>query len=98
MLSSRLCPHTGIVNFFAEAEPFLAVGSVVKAGEPARYHWRCYVGHEPAAGVAPDLRTAESHLFSHYREIERAAALIGELAVSSRAGYAAGFPAGWAIP
>jgi hypothetical protein len=62
MLSSRLCPHTGIVNFFSEAEPFLAIGSVIKAGEPARYHWRCYLGHEPVAGTAPDMRTAESHL------------------------------------
>jgi hypothetical protein len=77
MLSSRRCPHTGIVNFFADAEPFLAVGSVTETREPALYHWRCYLGHEPVAGSAPDMQTAEIHLCSHYRELERAALLIG---------------------
>ncbi len=31
MLSRSHCPHTGVVNFFARAEPLLAVGSVIKA-------------------------------------------------------------------
>ena len=84
MLSSRRCPHTGIVNFFADAEPFLAVGSVTETGDPALYHWRCYLGHEPAAGTAPDMRTAEVHLCSHYRELERAALLIGADALAER--------------
>ncbi len=83
MLSSRQCPHTGIVNFFAQAEPFLAIGSVIRAGEPALYHWRCYLGHEPVAGTAPDMRTAEIHLCSHLRELERATALIGEDALAA---------------
>jgi hypothetical protein len=78
MLSRRHCPHTGIVNFFADADPFMAIGSVIKAGEPALYHWRCYMGHLPAVGVASDMRTAEIHFFSHYRELLRAASLDGE--------------------
>jgi len=72
MLNRRHCPHTGIVNFFAEAEPFLAIGSVIRTDGSAPYHWRCYVGLEPMAGAAPDLRTAERSLFSHYRELLRA--------------------------
>jgi hypothetical protein len=73
MLASRQCPHTGVVNFFAAAEPFMAIGSVVKAGEPARYHWRFYLGQGPVAGVAADMRTAESRLFGCVRESESAA-------------------------
>lgn len=68
MLNRRHCPHTGIFNFFAEAEPFLAIGSVIRTGGPAPYHWRCYVGAQPVAGAAADLRTAERDLLSHYRQ------------------------------
>ncbi len=71
MLNRRHCPHTGIVNFFAEADPFLSVGSVIRADGSAPYHWRCYVGLETVSGAAPDLRTAERSLFNHYRAIER---------------------------
>ncbi len=35
MLSRSHCPYTGVVNFFARTEPLLAVGSVIKAGQPA---------------------------------------------------------------
>lgn len=67
MLSRRHCPHTGIVNFFAQADPLLAIGSVVRSGEPALYHWRYYMGGEPAFGVSPDMRTAENHLVGRHR-------------------------------
>lgn len=70
MLSRRHCPHTGIVNFFAAADPFVAIGSVIKAGEPALYHWRYYLG--PAAvGVAADMRSAENHLLMRHRDYLR---------------------------
>ena len=78
MLSRTHCPHTGIVNFFASADPLLAIGSVIKAGEPALYHWRYYLGHEPAFGVAPDMRTAENHLVSRHRAYLRAPARAGD--------------------
>jgi len=68
MLSRTDCPHTGIVNFF-DADPFLAIGSVVKAGAKERYHWRCYLGQEPNAGSARDRRTAERCLVSHYSRL-----------------------------
>jgi hypothetical protein len=67
MLSRRHCPHTGIVNFFAESEPLLAIGSVVKAGKPALYHWRYYLGQGPAVGIAPDMRSAENCLLTCHR-------------------------------
>jgi hypothetical protein len=66
MLTRRHCPHTGIVNFFTAADPMLAIGSVIKAGEPAAYHWRHYMGRESAFGVAPDMRTAENRLISRH--------------------------------
>ncbi len=68
MLSRRHCPHTGIVNFFAAADPFLAIGSVIKAGEPALYHWRYYLGQAPSVGAAPDMRSAENNLLTRHRE------------------------------
>jgi hypothetical protein len=37
MLSRSHCPHTGVLNFFARAEPLFAVGSVIKASEPGLY-------------------------------------------------------------
>jgi hypothetical protein len=70
MLSRRHCPHTGIVNFFAAADPFVAIGSVIKAGEPALYHWRYYLGRA-AVGVAADMRSAENHLLVRHRDYLR---------------------------
>jgi hypothetical protein len=71
MLASRKCPYTGVVNF--TAEPFMAIGSVIKADEPVGYHWRFYLGQGPVAGVAPDMHTAASRLFGCVRESESAA-------------------------
>lgn len=61
MLSKSRCPHTGVVNFFTQADPLLSVGSVFEAGAPARYVWRCYVGEE-ACGLEPDMHSAEARL------------------------------------
>jgi hypothetical protein len=76
VLSRRRCPYTGIVNFFADAEPLLAVGSVVKTAGRAACQWRCYLGKVPATGVAPDMRSAEVRLIRQYRKVLRAAALV----------------------
>ena len=78
MLSRRHCPHTGIVNFFAAADPLLAIGSVIKTGEPALYHWRYYMGQEPAFGISPDMRTAENHLVGRHRAHLQAPAEAGD--------------------
>jgi hypothetical protein len=61
MLSKSRCPHTGVVNYFTDADPLLAVGSVAKANTSEGYAWRCYVGEE-AGGLAPDLARAEARL------------------------------------
>ena len=49
MISKRHCPFTGIVNFFAAADPLIAIGSVSGATDAPSYAWRCYlddpVGH-----------------------------------------------------
>jgi hypothetical protein len=74
VLSRRRCPYTGIVNFFAEAEPLLAVGSVVRIAAPAAYQWRCYLGEVPVTGVARDIRAAEGRLIRQYRRVLRATA------------------------
>ena len=85
MLSRTHCRHTGIVNFFAAADPLLAIGSVIKAGEPGRYCWRYYLGREPACGIAVDMRTAENHLVSSHRVHLQAPVNAGdELRVSER--------------
>jgi hypothetical protein len=61
MLSKRLCPHTGIVNFYFEAEPHFAVGSVVKA-EGMGYLWRCYTDPCEAVGAEDDISKAEARV------------------------------------
>jgi hypothetical protein len=61
VLSKKRCPHTGVVNFFTDADPLLAVGSVAEAGVSARFAWRCYIADE-AGGLAPDISLAEAHL------------------------------------
>jgi hypothetical protein len=71
VLSRRRCPHTGIVNYFSDADPLFPVGSVIEADVPARYHWRCYLGGAPAAGAAPNMRTAEERLIRRYRAVLR---------------------------
>jgi hypothetical protein len=60
MLSKRLCPHTGVVNFFFEREPHFAVGSVVKA--EGRYLWRCYTDPFEAVGAEADIAMAEQRV------------------------------------
>ena len=29
MLSKLRCPHTGLVNFFTDVDPFMSVGSII---------------------------------------------------------------------
>ena len=61
MLSKRLCPHTGVVNFYFEREPHFAVGSVVKA-EGRGYLWRCYTDPFETVGAEDDMRMAEQRV------------------------------------
>jgi hypothetical protein len=61
VLSKSRCPYTGVVNFFAETDPLLAVGSVAEVGLPGRYVWWCYMGDE-ACGLAGDMSLAEARL------------------------------------
>jgi hypothetical protein len=58
MLSKRRCPHTGVVNFFFNADPHVAVGSVVK-GAQAGYLWRCYAEPCETGGHEDDVTAAE---------------------------------------
>ena len=61
MISKRHCPHTGIVNFFAAADPFIAIGSLSATARPPHYAWRCYLD-DPVGGSAPDMAIAETEL------------------------------------
>jgi hypothetical protein len=61
MLSKRLCPYTGIVNFYFEAEPHFAVGSVVKSADQ-RYLWRCYTDPCTGVGAEDDIEIAEQRV------------------------------------
>src|SRR4030095_2013610 len=60
MLSKLRCPHTGLVNFFTDVDPFMSVGSII-ATAPSRYVWRCHlVDH--CCGVTTDPLSAEANL------------------------------------
>lgn len=61
MLSKRLCPHTGIMNFYFDAEPHFAVGSVVQTADK-RYLWRCYTDPCSAVGSEVDIAMAEQRV------------------------------------
>ena len=63
MLSKQRCPHTGIVNFFTRADPFLSVGSIMKqADRDGVYCWRWYGAVETIAGISADMHSAEERL------------------------------------
>ena len=61
MLAKRRCPHTGIVNFFSDVEPFVAVGSITETAGSGGWVWRSYIGKE-AAGLSADMVSAEIRL------------------------------------
>jgi hypothetical protein len=67
MLSRKHCPHTGVVNFFHDTEPHLAIGSVLKAAGSSGYQWLYYTDPCAATGTAPDLKTAERFVAELYR-------------------------------
>lgn len=61
MLIKRRCPHTGIVNFFFDGEPHMAVGSVVR-GDDRHFTWRFYTEPYVRAGLSDDLKSAEGRV------------------------------------
>ncbi|MDX2201720.1 MAG: hypothetical protein NW223_03150 [Hyphomicrobiaceae bacterium] len=69
MLSKRRCPYTGVVNFYSDEDPHMAVGSVV-AGNERGFFWRYYTEPFARGGLASDIGSAE-------REV-RAAGLMAE--------------------
>lgn len=71
MLTSRSCPHTGILNYYSASDPFLAVGSLQPLAEDG-VAWRCYIADHPASGAAASVRAAEKQLKAHVRIAERA--------------------------
>ena len=76
MLLKHRCPHTGILNFFTDNDPFMSIGSIIAIGR-GRYVWRCHLIDE-RSGTATDAMSAESYL-------RRALETAGELSHLSRA-------------
>ncbi len=75
MLSAKRCPFTGIVNFYADDEPHIAVGAIARCGTSASttaastasattdgFTWRCLTRDAELSGHAPDLETARFRL------------------------------------
>ena len=48
MLVKLRCPHTDVINFFAAADPAIAIGSIVQV-TPSQFVWRSY-GQPPSGG------------------------------------------------
>ncbi len=63
MLSKRRCPYTGVVNFYSDEDPLMAVGSVV-AGSAAGFVWRFYTEPYARGGLASDIRSAERQVLA----------------------------------
>jgi hypothetical protein len=68
VLSKRRCPHTGVVNIYSEADPYLALGSVVEVAGAGGFLWRCYANGGAIAGRADNMRTAEHQLTALIRQ------------------------------
>ena len=62
VITKTRCPHTGVVNFFTEADPLLAVGCVAESAA-SHFAWHCHLD-TPASGFARDMKVAEAHLRS----------------------------------
>lgn len=63
MLSKQRCPHTGIVNFFSETDPFVSVASIMKSADrDGVYCWRLYDASRTISGIAKDMRSAEERV------------------------------------
>jgi hypothetical protein len=60
MLTRQSCPHTGVLNFFKDADPFFSIGSII-ATAPTEYVWRCHLV-DYLSGTASDAVSAEAHL------------------------------------
>ncbi|MEQ1647119.1 MAG: hypothetical protein ABL898_00915 [Hyphomicrobiaceae bacterium] len=78
MIVRKRCPHTGVVNFYFDSEPYLPVGSVSLCGTSAQnssYTWRSYGDDFDAdaltAGRARDARTAERNLLDSLAHLTR---------------------------
>lgn len=70
-LSARRCPHTGVLNFYSESDPYLAVGSISQRPRSG-FTWRCYAAGAETSGRAPDMETAERRLTSFLLPIDEA--------------------------
>jgi hypothetical protein len=60
MVTKRRCPYTGVVNFFSDEEPFIAVASIIEVGSKT-FIWRSYVGKE-VVGLSGNIASAEMRL------------------------------------
>jgi hypothetical protein len=68
MLNKQTCPHTGIVNYFANTEPFFAIGSITqRQNSDAKFYWRVYNASKAISGMADDMKSAEKRLMCEYR-------------------------------
>lgn len=73
MLSKRRCPHTGVVNFYFDADPHIAVGSVI-ASDDQHFLWRCYTEPFVRSGIASDSKSAEGRVLDYCRRAAAAPA------------------------
>lgn len=67
MLSKHHCPHTGVVNYFTDSDPYLSIGSIIEVGAAHKFHWRYYAAQQTICGIAKDMRTAERRLKDQIR-------------------------------
>jgi hypothetical protein len=61
LLSTKKCPHTGVTNFYSDADPYLAVGSIERRSSNS-FTWRCYADGHAFSGRSVDLATARERL------------------------------------
>lgn len=73
MIVRKRCPYTGVVNFYSDAEPHMALGSIAAVGRKAvsaGYAWRSY-SDDRDGGAALDFDVAERSLLKRIAHLDR---------------------------
>lgn len=68
MLVRRRCPYTGVIDFFSDDEPHLAVGSIYESRHSGKVLWWFHLDDDTHSGEASDLTSAESQIGGIFRD------------------------------
>lgn len=78
MIVRKRCPYTGVVNFYSDSEPHMALGSIAVMSRSQisnGYAWRSY-SDDRGGGAALDFDVAERSLLQRIAQLDRSQAIV----------------------